>query len=120
MGPAVERGSRLVVESAQEAQGRDFVERIDKCGAVTGDDVQVAVAGFDKRGKETGAVDPFTFRKDGLGIGEAVDGKVEGFYAPVFGGIHEVHHPDALFADKAEHIRTGKITGVFLQEGDEC
>ena len=33
-------------------------------------------------------------------------------------GELEVHHPDAFFADKAEHVFPGEVPGLLLEEGD--
>ena len=97
----VEGLAALVKEAAQEAQGGNLVERIHKGGAVTRNYVKVAVSGLDKRRKQAGAVYALPFREDGLGVGQAVHREIKGFHAPVLGGVHEINHPDAFFANES-------------------
>ena len=116
VGGAVEGLSVLVEETAQEAEGWNFVERIHESGPVPRKDVQVAVAGFDEGRKEAGTVYAFPFGQDGLGVGEIVDGEIQRLDAAVFGGVHEIDHPDSFFPDESEQIGTGELSGKLAQE----
>ena len=115
---AVEGLAAFVEEAAQEAQGGNLVKGIHKGGAVTRNDVKVAVASLDERREKAGAVHALPFREHGLGIFQAVYRKIQGFHASVLGRIHEIYHANVILHNKGEHIFAGKGLRILLKESN--
>ena len=115
---AVERLAVLREETAQEAQGRNLIERVHERGPVARNDVQVAVSGLDEGREQAGSVHAFAFGKDRLHVREIVHGEIQCLHAPVLGGIHEIHHPDPFLPDELDHIGAGEFLRQLAQEGN--
>ena len=99
---ALEGVSVLIVKTAEEAEGRNLCERIHEGRPVTGDDIEIAVAGLDKRREKAGSVYPLAFCKDRLRIIETIDAEIKSLDPAVLGGLHEINHPDSFFGNEVQ------------------
>ena len=112
-------GAAVFVEiGAEQTEGGDLGEGIDKGGGEARQHVEVAAAGADEA-EEARSVYALAAAEEGIEIGAVGDDEIERFEAPVAGGIEEIDHADAVLGNVAHDVGLGELTRRLLEVGHE-
>ncbi len=106
----------LVVEGAEEAEGRYLAEGVHEGGPEARDHVKVAGARIKELGEDVGAVHPLAKGEDLLQIVAVGENEVKCLEPPVAGRVAEVYHLYSLGLYEADDVRLGELPGRLFQE----
>ena len=118
LGGGSEGASVFVEIGAEQTEGGDLGEGIDKGGREARQHIEVAAAGADEA-EEARSVYALAAAEEGVEIGAVGDDEIERFEASVAGGIEEIDHADAVFGNVAHDVGLGEFTRRLLEVGHE-
>ena len=114
LGRTLQRPAVFVKIRAKEVERGNFGKRIDKGGAETRHDIEVAATGLNKA-EEARPIYAFAAGEDGVEVGHIVDDEIERLEAAITSGVEKVDHLDVVLHDEANEVGFGESIGGLAQ-----
>ncbi|OQA30274.1 MAG: hypothetical protein BWY56_02538 [Acidobacteria bacterium ADurb.Bin340] len=114
----LQRIAFVVVEGADQVEGRHFREGVHEGRAVAGHHVEIAGVRIHE-GEQARTVHPLAHGKDLVQMSAAVDDEIELLQAAIPGHIAEVQHPDVVGFDEPDDVLLGEVLGGLPEGADQ-